>query len=91
MAMRKAKRGGAKGAKRAKGKRRSKNATGTAGISRIDQASTRTHGFFVRVGYHRTRDGSWRPKHRAFFGDASYGGKAKALKAAQNWLKKVGK
>jgi len=90
MAMRKAKRGGAKRAKRARSKR-SKNATGTAGISRIDQASTRTHGFFVRVGYHRTRDGSWRPKHRAFFGDASYGGKAKALKAAQSWLKKVSK
>lgn len=90
MAMRKAKRGGAKRAKRGKAKR-SKNATGTAGISRIDQASTRTHGFFVRVGYHRTRDGSWRPKHRAFFGDASYGGKAKALKAAQAWLKKVSK
>src|SRR5512139_3276634 len=41
-----------------------------AGISRIDQASTRTHGFFVRVGYHRTREGAWRPKHRSFFGDA---------------------
>ncbi len=91
MAMRKAKRAGAKRAKRAKTKRRSKNATGTPGISRIDQASTRTHGFFVRVGYHRTRDGSWRPKHRSFFGDASYGGKAKALKAAQSWLKKVSK
>lgn len=91
MAMRKAKRAGAKKAKKAKTKRRSKNATGTPGISRIDQTSTRTHGFFVRVGYHRTRDGSWRPKHRSFFGDASYGGKAKALKAAQSWLKKVSK
>ena len=43
-----------------------------AGISRIDQASTRTHGFFVRVGYHRTRDGKWRPKQRSFFGDAGH-------------------
>lgn len=60
-----------------------------AGISRIDQDSTRTHGFFVRVGYHRTREGSWRPKHRAFFGDATYGGKQKALKAALKWLKSV--
>lgn len=66
-----------------------KTATGSPGISRIDQASTRTHGFFVRVGYHRTREGSWRPRHRAFFGDATYGGKAKALKSAQTWLKKV--
>lgn len=62
-----------------------------AGISRIDQESTRTHGFFVRVGYHRTREGSWRPKHRSFFGDASHGGKAKALKAAMKWLKSVSK
>lgn len=61
------------------------------GISRIDQESTRTHGYFVRVGYHRTRDGAWRPKHRAFFGDASNGGKAKALKAAVKWLKSVAK
>ena len=62
-----------------------------AGISRIDQASTRTHGFFVRVGYHRTREGAWRPKHRSFFGDAGHGGKAKALKAATKWLKSVSK
>lgn len=61
------------------------------GISRIDQPSTRTHGYFVRVGYHRTRDGAWRPKHRAFFGDATHGGKAKALKAAIKWLKSVSK
>jgi hypothetical protein len=62
-----------------------------AGISRIDQPSTRTHGYFVRVGYHRTKDGAWRPKHRAFFGDASHGGKAKGLKSAEKWLKDVSK
>ena len=62
-----------------------------AGISRIDQLSTRTHGYFVRVGYGRTRDGAWRPKHRSFFGDASHGGKSKALKAAEKWLKDVSK
>ena len=62
-----------------------------AGISRIDQESTRTHGYFVRVGYHRTREGSWRPRHRAFFGDAGHGGKARALKAAVKWLKGVAK
>ncbi len=57
------------------------------GVSRIDQESTRTHGYFVRVGYHRTKEGAWRPKHRAFFGDASHGGKDKAFKAAVKWLK----
>lgn len=58
------------------------------GISRIDQESTRTHGWFVRVGYRRTKQG-WRPKHRAFFGDKSYGGKTAALKAAEEWLNSV--
>lgn len=85
----------AKPAKRGKGAaRKATRKTRSAlpsGISRIDQESTRTHGFFVRVGYHRTRDGAWRPKHRAFFGDASHGGKAKALKAAMKWLKGVAK
>ena len=59
------------------------------GISRIDQEATRTHGFFVRVGYERTSGGTWRPRHRAFFGDASYGGKTKALRAAKEWLAEV--
>lgn len=87
MAKRKAR--AAKGGAKKTARRASKSAT--AGISRIDQTSTRTHGFFVRVGYHRTKDGAWRPKHRAFFGDASHGGKAKALKAATRWLKGVSK
>ncbi len=60
----------------------------TRGISRIDQEATRTHGFVVRVDYQRT-DSGWRPKHTAFFGDASHGGGAKALKAAEAWLKEV--
>jgi hypothetical protein len=54
-------------------------------ITRIDQASTRTHGFFVRVGWRYRTDGSYGPKHTAFFGDASHGGKRKALLAAQDW------
>jgi len=58
------------------------------GICRVDQESTRTHGFVVRVGYHKTAKG-WRPKHTAFFGDASHGSKKKALDAASSWLKKV--
>ena len=90
MAKRKAKASGrGKGAAR-RSTRKSKSSL-PAGISRIDQATTRTHGFFVRVGYHRTRDGAWRPKHRSFFGDASHGGKGKALKAAEKWLKSVSK
>lgn len=73
-------------AKKAATKRKS-GSTSVPGISRIDQESTRTHGYFVRVGYHRTKEGAWRPKHRAFFGDAGHGGKEKAFKAAVKWLK----
>lgn len=53
-------------------KRRSK----TPGISRIDQPSHRTHGFFVRVA----RKGKIYP---AFFTDKKYGSRKKALAAAQ--------
>jgi hypothetical protein len=59
------------------------------GISRIDQESTRTHGYFARFGYARDKSGTWRPKHRAFFGDASHGSKRKALVAAEAWLGKI--
>ena len=59
------------------------------GISRIDQESTRTHGFFARFGYARDKSSTWRPKHRAFFGDASHGSKKKALAAAETWLTKI--
>lgn len=59
-----------------------------AGISRIDHEGSRTHGFFVRVGYRKTARG-WRPRVSAFFGDASHGGKPSALKAAERWLKKA--
>lgn len=58
------------------------------GISRIDQETRRTHGYFVRVGYRKTAKG-WRPKASAFFGDVSHGGKAAALRAAELWLKKT--
>jgi hypothetical protein len=64
----------------------SKNRGLTPGISRIDQPTTRTHGYFVRVGYRKTAKG-WRPKASAFFGDASHGGKSSALRAAERWLK----
>ena len=48
----------------------------TPGISRIDQPSHRTHGFFVRV--HRRRK-----IHSAFFSDKKHGGRKPALQAAQ--------
>jgi hypothetical protein len=73
-------------AKKPAAKRKS-GSTSVPGISRIDQESTRTHGYFVRVGYHRSKEGAWRPKHRSFFGDAGHGGKEKAFKAAVKWLK----
>ena len=48
----------------------------TPGISRIDQPSHRTHGFFVRVA----RRGKI---HSGFFSDKKYGGREQALAAAQ--------
>jgi len=59
------------------------------GISRIDQPSTRTHGWFVRAGFYRRRDGSYVPRHRKFFGDVGNGGKRRALRAAKDYLAKV--
>ncbi len=47
----------------------------TPGISRIDQPSHRTHGFFLRA----TRQGKI---YSAFFADKTYGGKTAALAAA---------
>ena len=58
------------------------------GISRVDQKSTRTHGYVGRLGYRQTETG-WRPAHKAFFGDASHGGPAGALKAAEAWLRQT--
>lgn len=74
-------------AKKAATKRRASTSSrsSSSGISRIDQDSTRTHGYVVRVDYRQT-DTGWRPKHKAFFGDASHGGPRKALAAAEAWL-----
>lgn len=55
----------------------------------MDQPSTRTHGFVVRIGWHQRRDGSYAPRHQAFFGDVTYGGKRGALRAAEAWLAKL--
>jgi len=59
------------------------------GISRIDQPSTRTHGWFVRAAFHKRQDGTYVPRHRKFFGDMTYGGKRGALRAAREYLIKV--
>jgi hypothetical protein len=56
------------------------------GICRVEQPSTRTYGFVVRVG-HRPSPKGWRPKYTAYFGDHSHGGKKAALAAATRWLK----
>jgi hypothetical protein len=91
----KAKTGGRKSAASGRRGARAKSAAparrtrAAPGISRIDQEATRTHGYFVRIGYERTAQGTWRPRHRAFFGDASHGGKTKALRAAKEWLAEV--
>jgi hypothetical protein len=61
------------------------------GISRIDQESTRTHGWFVRVGYFETKNGTYKAKHTKFFGDVGHGGKAAALKAAESFVRSVDK
>ena len=50
----------------------------SSGISRVDQKSTRTHGYVGRLGYRQTETG-WRPAFKAFFGDASGSGKTDLL------------
>ncbi len=59
------------------------------GISRIDQPSTRTFGWFVRTGFYKRREGTYVPRHRKFFGDLTHGGKRRALQAAQRYLATV--
>jgi hypothetical protein len=59
-----------------------------AGITRVEQASTRTFGFVVRVG-NRPSPRGWRPRFKAYFGDFTYGGKKNALAAAEKWLKQL--
>ena len=70
-------------------KRRRSQTVRQRGISRIDQPSTRTHGWFVRAGFYKRRDGSYLPRHRKFFGDVTYGGKRRALRAARAYLAKL--
>lgn len=56
------------------------------GIVRLDYE--RARGYVVRLKYSRTKNG-WRPKFHQYFGDARYGGKARALAAAERWLEIV--
>jgi hypothetical protein len=55
-----------------------KHRSKTPGISRIDQPSHRTHGFFARVPYQGDI-------YSAFFSDKKFGGKRIALVAAQQF------
>jgi hypothetical protein len=74
-----------------KKKKKRARASGRRGISRIDQPSTRTHGWFVRIGYHQRKDGSYGPRYTKYFGDASHGGKQKALAAAEKYHRAMSK
>ncbi len=65
---------------------RRKNRNLPAGICRVEQPSTRTFGYVVRVGHRRSAKG-WRPRFTAYFGDFSNGGKKDALAAAMKWLR----
>jgi hypothetical protein len=58
----------------------------TPGIVRVD--SNRTHGYVVRIGYVRGPNG-WRARYRAYFGDRMYGGKRRALAAAERWIREL--
>jgi hypothetical protein len=72
-----------------KKQKKSRRSIRRPGISRIDQDSTRTHGWFVRAGFYMRSDGASVPRHRKFFGDFSYGGKRRALKVAMDYLSLV--
>jgi hypothetical protein len=48
----------------------------------------RARGYIVRLSYVRTKAG-WRPRFKAYFSDTKFGGKAKALAAAEAWLHTV--
>ena len=72
-----------------KTKKRKSRTTRHRGISRIDQPSTRTHGWFVRAGFYKLRNGTYAPRHRKFFGDVTHGGKRRSLAAAIAYLAKV--
>ena len=70
-------------------KKRRAPRTRRRGISRIDQDSTRTHGWFVRAGFYERSDGKYAPRYRRFFGDVTYGGKRLALRAAKEYYAAV--
>jgi hypothetical protein len=56
------------------------------GIVRLDYP--RAKGYVVRLG-HRLTENGYRPRFHCYFGDAKYGSKARALAAAEAWLKIV--
>ena len=56
------------------------------GFTRIDQLDKRNHGWFVRVGYFKRRDGTWKARHVRFFSDFGHGGRLKAKRAAEAFV-----
>lgn len=44
----------------------------------------------MRTGFYKRRDGTYVPRHRRFFGDFTYGGKRRSLRAARAYLAKLG-
>lgn len=70
-------------------KRRRRRPIKRRGISRIDQPSTRTYGWYVRAGFYRRKDGAYVPRHTRFFADLTHGGKRRALQAAKDFLAKL--
>lgn len=85
-------RGAKSGRPRAKATERPRAARGSTlskGITRVDHDISRTHGYFVRIGYQRKRPAASRPRYVKFFGDASYGSKRRAREAAETWAEKT--
>lgn len=55
------------------------------GISRIEQPDNGTVGWFVRIGFQTSEDGKYQPRRTKYFGDATYGGPLRSLRAAREW------
>jgi hypothetical protein len=60
----------------------------SAGISRVDQPSHRTHGYVVRLDYRRTAQG-YRPQVVAYFPDKRHGSRRAAWAAAEQYAAKA--
>lgn len=57
------------------------NRTLPPGITRVDSDLSRLHGYIVRLDW-----AEGRPRLKKYFGDYTYGGEKKALRAAEKWI-----